>query len=472
MPPLPLREKVYRNSEQTHNELFLERLQDCVRKELMIPLQRPGLSLKYNTNTGKQIDGIFEWSVKNIGVAVSDGKVFKLQKNLPPVEITGATLIAGTPVSFAVFSKSFMLMANGGRIIKWNGGATCEYIASASAPTTVTHVQVFNQYVLALVADTADMYFSDVGDPDTWLGEFVSAERKPDDVASIVAEWGEIAFIGEETIEYRYNSENAAEPFATIPVTTNGGTFAPYSVQVVDNGLFFLDNERNVVRVVERSLKVLSNAIAKDLQALETVSDAIGMNIQCDGLRLYVITFPTEDKTFVYDYKQNDWYDWGFYDSTNALYQRWLGNCSVYMKKWNQHLVGSRRDGKIYEISTDYHDDDGSFIRNYVETGWINHGTNAWKGCAVLDLYLERGSGIASEVEPDIFINFRDNNNIEWSNDRNIGLGKIGQRDVNKKIRQLGRYQRRKWRFVMTDDVPFALLGAEETVSGLEQDLG
>jgi len=465
MPALPLREKVYRNADQTHNELYLERLQDCIRRDLMIPLQRPGLLITYDLGTGKQVDGIFEWESRRIGVAVSNGKVFKLSQFAAPVEVTGATLEVGVPVSFTEYSQNFMIMANGGRMIKWGGGATCEYIADADAPTAVTNVATFDQYVLALEAVTADVWFSEVTDPDTWLGEFVSAQKAPDNVVAIIAQWGEIAFVGESTVEYRYNSGNASSPFALIPTVTNGGSISPHTVKVVDNALFFLDSERNAVRMVERSLKVISNSIAKDLQELETVSDAIGMNIMCNGLRLYVLTFPTDDKTFVYDYKVDDWYDWGWWDSIDASYQRWIGNCSEHMKHWNTHLVGSRVDGKIFTISTDYFDDNGDIIRNFVETGWVNFGNNDWKQCARLDLSLERGYGDPTEATPDIFVNYRDNNRIKWSNDRTASLGKIGQRDYHIELRRLGRFRRRKWRFTMTDNVPFAILGAEAIIS-------
>mgnify|MGYP007051338193 len=48
-----------------------------------------------------------------------------------------------------------------------------------------------------------------------------------------------------------------------------------------------------------------------------------------------------------------------------------------------------------------------------------------------------------------------------WSQDRHVDLGKIGETESVVKLRQLGSFRRRKFRFVQTDAVNFSLISAE-----------
>ena len=464
MPYLPLQEKPFVNVDKTSRQGIAKFL-DAAKDDFMSNLRRPGAKKWVNLGTGNPVDSLYEWLYQDVLVAISAGKVYKIEEDGTTTHIAGDTLFTGTPVSFASFGDT-LFMANGGNILKWTfTNDTCSYIADADAPTSVTHIIFINQYLVAL--DTTQnqerLYYSVVDDPTTWEGDFFSAELQPDKPNGLFTGWEEILISGESTLENWYNS-GGAEVFSRLNSSnTERGTLSPYTVQKIDNTYFFLDTERKVVRLQGRSPVIISNPFDRDFQAMETVSDARSMQIIPDGETFYIITFPTEGRTFAYDYKRDYWSEWSYWDATNAERDNYLGQTAAYMRKWDQQLVGSRSDGTVYRTSTSYYKDDTATINTDIYTGWNNYGTDSWKFCHELRVKLRRGDGDAFDGK--VFeVWYRDNGEAQWKGPRHIDMGQLGEVDHIVRLRRLGRYRTRQWRFRCAEPVAVNLISAEEIV--------
>lgn len=465
MPYLPLYEKPFVNVDKTSRR-GIAKFTDASKDDFMGNVRRPGLQKWVDVGTNKPVDSVYEWLYQNVVVVVSGGEVYKITESGAITHITGDNLDSDIPVSFASFGDT-LFMANGGKILKWiYTNDTCSFITDSDAPTSVTHIAFIDQYLVALdtTQNAEAVYWSEVDEPSTWEGEFFSPEIQPDKPNGLIVGWQELLVSGESTLENWYNSGGAGVFARLNSSNTERGTIAPYTIQKIDNTYYFLDTEKKVIRLEGRSPIVVSNPIDRDFQDLETITDARAMQIISDGEAYYVLTFPTEQKTFAYDYKRDVWARWSYWNITLAERENYLAQTSAYMRKWGKQLAGSRIDGTIYRISLDYYKDDTDTINTDIYTGWHNHNTDAWKHCHELRVKLRRGDGDAFDGKV-LEVWYRDNGKMNWNGPRHIDMGLLGETDHIVKLRRLGRYRTRQWRFRCVDDVAFNLISAEEIVS-------
>ena len=75
-------------------------------------------------------------------------------------------------------------------------------------------------------------------------------------------------------------------------------------------GIFFLGDDHNVYWLNGYTPKNIStDAQAKELTGYADVSDAYGFMMNIDGHWFYVLTLPTQKRTFVYDPDEDAWHN-------------------------------------------------------------------------------------------------------------------------------------------------------------------
>lgn len=410
-------------------------------------------------------DAVYWWDGPSYGVAVCEGKLYRLLES-GQTEITGAVLEGGLPVSFADFGTT-IVMANGGRMVKWNAAdSACSYVGDVDAPQNVVSVAYFGQYLVALDADGIN-WFSEVNDPDTWLGEFFQAENQRDKSIAQAVDSDNLVIFGRKTVERFYLTGDPTGPIAPVTgATLNIGIESPYSVtqDKVSLAYFFLAEGRKVVRLQGEVPQIISEAIAPELQKLSRVDDARGFHLNCNGETSYCLVFPSDGIGWAYDYKRDDWCQFGAWDTETASFVAPLFSCGAYFRGWNKYVAGGE---KLYYVGTEYTNDDGNLNRLVIETGLLNGGTAKGKTCQELIFTLLRGRG--GNTEPFLMLQYRDDGKGIWSRERWISLGasQLSQTTIHKALRSLGQYKARQWRIVITDNVPVCILPPEETVQVL-----
>jgi hypothetical protein len=434
---------------------------------------RPGLDGFIDLNISKPISGLYWWETGKCAIAVCNGRVWRINDSIGTnIELTGTTLeTTGTRVSFTEYGLSgkYCVMANGGRIV-YTDGATLTKLTATNSPTNATHIASIDQYLLANSIPSPYFYWSNINDITTWNAlSFASSEVNPDNIVAISSEYGEIFLVGSKTIESWYN--DGVNPFSRLSGTTSArGISAPYSWQFADNTWIGLDNYHHIIMLSGRSPVIVSTPFDKLLHEMEYVADAIADVISISGRYIYVISFPSEDLTLAFDVATKSFVGkWSWWNQLNVTHERWLGNCYCYAKDWNIHLVGDRRTGKIYKLSTDYYTDNGDTIRHSYRTGHVDHGTRNRKRSKGITFKFKRGSGITGNetTAPEVMLRWRDNNGSEWSNERKISLGAIGNTELYAEIKQLGTYRSRQYEMVLTDDAPVVLVDVDEDVEEL-----
>ncbi len=301
---LPVKGGTYKNIDEEALNAVGSSLLDGYLDEFGNVVSRPGLVEFCDLGTGEPVDGLFWWPVQKVGIAVSGKKVFKLT-----------------------------YLANGGQILKLTPSGTTEALTDVDAPTAVNFIDVLDKYLFAAEKDTAIVWFSEVADPDSWSGDYFEPESKPDNVDALLAEFGEVFTFGRESTQRHYN--DGTTPWANDKQGETGrGWSAPYSIVAADNGFFGLDEDRQVVKLQGTVPQIVSPAVNAYIQSFETVSDARGDHVIINGRPFYILSFPTEGKTLVFNYTlpgdvPATWLGWSEWTRFNPLGQGKYGSLTA-----------------------------------------------------------------------------------------------------------------------------------------------
>ena len=423
--------------------------------------KRPGLLDFKDVGTDRGIDGIFWWNEKSLLFIVSNGNIYKLSSTIEsPVLMGGVKLKQGERVSFSLASHGvidYLFLCNGGQIAYTDGDANVSFISDTNAPTNTTFIEFIDQYLIANDLVNDKFYYSSVGDPFTWSSlDFATAESNFDKTKTILVSNRSIKIFGENSIEFWYN--DGATPFKRRnDIFVNQGTLSPYSVIKSDIGVFFFNGNREVMVLSETGgVSKVSTVIDRKLQSLSNVDDVYANNYIVGGRGLYVITFPNEELTYVYDYKNDYWSEWDYWSTLSK--SRYLGNTYVYVPKWNLHLVGDYNSGKIYSTSFDYYDDAGTILKWTQQTGFIDHGSSSKKKMNIKITFRIK-SGHKKTDNTDGFVMYR--NNIDgngWSDVVSIPIGKTGETMPLHSIYTQGHYYMMKHELSCSDTIDLELV--------------
>jgi hypothetical protein len=98
------------------------------------------------------------------------------------------------------------------------------------------------------------------------------------------------------------------------------GCAAKYSVAQMGDALFWLSQDKQGGNVVLKGQgyqaeRISTHAIEVAIASYAVKSDAIGYTYQQEGHQFYVLTFPTADRTWVYDLVTGEWHERVWLDS-------------------------------------------------------------------------------------------------------------------------------------------------------------
>jgi hypothetical protein len=431
--------------------------------------KRPGSKTIFTASAalGVGVDGIFYWAEKDVVMMVGGGDIYQLTyvSNTPVVtKLTSTPLLnQGTPVSMTVDGTNFYC-CNGGRIITTTVSGTPSQITAVGAPTAATHLQFLDGYILATNGSNT-MYWSDVNNGSSWNAlNFASAAGSPDVIRALKVFNREIYLLGERSIEVWEN--DGSTPFGRIPGGfIESGCSSPYAIIEDENSLYWLDENRRLVRFTGKSVERLSTKFDRELQGLSKVSDAIAQKIQIDGYVFFVFSFPFDGRTLVYNQTVDDWGEWGKWNLSDAVYERWVGSAYCYAERWGLHLIGRRDVLKVAELGRGYADDDGDVIRLARLTGHIDNGTSKVKQCNEVRFRAKRGQGLSDRV-PRLMLRYKIDNRT-WSNVKEFSLGAIGEYDFIVTDIRRNQYRTKQYEFTATDAVNIVFSNAEEDVEVL-----
>jgi hypothetical protein len=342
-------------------------------------------------------------------------------------------------------------------------------------PPMASHVIAHASRLLAndvLLNKTAVRYSSTfIGDSDYSGAEnwsfappagYITAEARPDNVVAVHENTNNVFVFGQGTLQV-YGPDASA---VYLPEATREyGCGAPYSVIKTDQSFAWLDQFQRFVVSDGRSIKVISDPIAKSLDEMDTYSDCYGYRVMTGNVDCLVWTFPTDGRTFVYQ-TGSGWGQWSGWVASTTGFAPFEVLSHHLRQDTNVNVVGTT-EGFIGELTTDALTDLGTPIKAYVETGYVSRGTDQKKHCQCVRFALRRGT-VNGGTGPQAFFSYRDQPG-PWEPSIPIDLGRSGDTHPVLEFRSLGTYRRRQWRFEFTGTEELILVSASEDFEVLEQ---
>lgn len=341
---------------------------------------------------------------------------------------------------------------NGKQLVMADGGPLKVYdldsgvITTTSSPRTERCV-FLDGYIIFVEKDTGQFWWTAIYDATTLDAlDFATAEGAPDDLVTIITYNRNIILPGDDSTETWYNAgtEQTFQRFQGGFMEM--GCAAPHSIQIVGNSVCWLGKSRRgkVVPVTMADYQVIPMTmdhpqIEQQIAQYSVVSDAISYAYSHEGHHFYVLTFPTENVTWVYDLAGKEWHRRA-HIVDGAYPNRERFNCHAVC--FGKHLTGDFKNGKIYEMDSRYVTLDGDIIPNTRETRLIS--TEEEDRIRIVSIQLVGEEGVGGDVT----LQYSKDGGRTWSAERTVSFGEIGQYRHRAIWRQLG--MAREWVFRFT----------------------
>lgn len=329
------------------------------------------------------------------------------------------------------------------------------------APSSIASI---DNYLIASTRGSDQWAITGTNDFTSWDAlDFATAEARPDKMLRVLADHREVFLFGEETVEPWENTGASDFTFGRIQgAMMEVGIGAPYSAAKGDNMVFWLDNFGMVRRAAQYTPQIIStHYLNRRIAGFTSYSDAIGWTQTWRGHTFYYLTFPTANETWVYDAATQIWHQRASYPDQG----RYRGQCYCYA--YGKHLVGDYANGIIYELSASEYEDNSEAMRRVVQSNSIEQDGKLLPHREFL-VELEQGVGIATGQgeDPMLIMRFSDTNGKEWSNERWVSMGKIGEYKARCRYLRIGRSRHRIYEIALTDPVTETIYAAHINPSG------
>lgn len=293
--------------------------------------------------------------------------------------------------------------------------------------------------------------------------DFATAEGSPDKLQRVFVDHREAIAFGEKTIEVYANTGGADFPFSRIEgAFIERGCIAPASIAKMDNGVFWVGDDRMVYRMQGYTpARVSTSAVEEVLRKATDIADAEGWTYSLAGHHVYVLTLPTTGITLTYYAMTNLWQQMR---SGTGRTGRWRAQwgCLAFGKS----LVGDALDGNLYELDID------TFTENGEQRRWAARTPGEYAGGGLasshrLELECELGVGLSTGQgsDPKVMVSFSGDGGRTWSPERTGSIGAMGETRKRVVWRRNGSWRgQRITEFSGADPVKTTLFGVNHRV--------
>ncbi len=450
---------------QTCINYYLEK-GDELSKYPLVAYPTPGLT-QFCDLSGSRVRGLY--SINGMMYAVCDNTFYSIDSN--GVATSQGTLRSSADfVPVSIISNGLQLMLVEGENKYYYTIATAQFhnITDANFLTT-DQVTYQDGYGIFTQKDTNKYWITGINNFTSIANlDYGTAITTADNLVAAYSLKQYLYLFKTGSTEVAYNSGAAAFPFERVnQAFMDQGCAAPHSIAKADNSMFWLSQSAQgrgyVLKVDNFTPQVISTPPINDaISQYTTISDAIGYTYQDRGHLFYVLTFPSADKTWVYDSSVQAWHQ-----RTSTIINspgsgtrqgRHLSNCYTFFN--NKHYVGDFQSGKIYEMTTSTFTDNTVPILREL-TGPHLYAEMKRVMCYRLELDVTKGQGVQSGQgsDPEIMLQISRDGGYTYGREMTRSMGAAG--DYTKRVywTQLGSSRDFVARIRVTDPINHAILG-------------
>lgn len=295
-------------------------------------------------------------------------------------------------------------------------------------------------YGIVVEEGTGRLWKSDINDFTSWDSlSFTTAEYDPDNLVGCIASPDSLLAFGVDSIQSYYNSGDTTFPFDSRPgASVQMGCGATHSIATGNNLVFWLDNH-GVVRMLSGYAQqaISTDQLEYRISQLGDYSDAEGYTYNQEGHFFYVLRFPSDNLTLVYDVNSSAWH------------QRTSGN-GAWRAAWvaqagSEVFAGDLNNGKIYKLDPGTYTDNADAVRWFFTAQNVNSNRHMISH-EMLELHVEAGT-VTDTSDPQIWLQYSDDDGRTWSREKWKSMGKAGQFKKRIKFFNLGQSRSRIYRF-------------------------
>lgn len=304
---------------------------------------------------------------------------------------------------------------------------------------------------------------SDVGNGAAASGlNAAQAESQPDDLVRAYVFDQIVYMMGLETTEPWYNSGSGSPPFDRIDTQMMSiGLSALHSVSHNDNFLYWLGDDRQVYQASGGTPRRISSiAISHAIENYTAVSDAVGWTMTLEGQNFYIISFPSENKTWCLNEGLGD--DGWFELSADLLEGKYNATSHSYLN--GKHFVADELNGNLYKLDLDTFTNNGSPIQRTRVMSSIHGGLLKAPGKRVqmsrFELILETGVGLVSGQgdDPQIRIEASYDGGKSFDTGTWMKIGRLGETNIRAEWFSLKSFYDLIIRITTTDPVHYTII--------------
>jgi hypothetical protein len=293
--------------------------------------------------------------------------------------------------------------------------------------------------------DTTQIYLS----PFKWDGvdpfdalDIADKIGTPDNLVSLVVNAAQLWLIGSEGTEVWYNAGGTDFPLARVPgVLIQHGTNAKDSVCQADVSVFWLSqNEQGEAIFLQGTgyevKRISTHAIEALWEGYSTVLDATAFTYQLGGHTFVQLTFPTADRTWVYDLSQGLWHEQCWIDD-DGIEHRHRASCAA--NAYGKLYCGDWENGFLMSMDLSYYQDINrpiTYRRGFIHLA--KEGRKLTYQKFVLDGTPGQAPGLISAIQPPMFLRWSDTRGYSWGEPVQMTMGSTGEYDAWATAWQLG----------------------------------
>ena len=353
--------------------------------------------------------------------------------------------------------------------------ATSAFVQVLPAGLGVVPTSLAFQDGFALVNDagTNAWYQSNLNDFTTWQAlNFSSADSTPFNVTALFDIHREVWLFKSDVTEVWINAGLPGFAFQRLQgVQMPTGCTAPASIDRIGDTIVWLGSDPQGQGVVYMSngysaVPISTHYINLQIQAMSRIDDAIGYTYQEAGHQFYVLTFPTGNKTFVYDNATRWWHERAAFSPQTNQFSRHQGNCFAFA--YGTYVIGDFASGNLYALSMTTYTDNGA-PRKWLRS-WraLPHDQQSFAPLRFNSLQIDcmTGIDIPDGTDAQFILRYSDDGGYNWSNEMWTDGNQTGATTSRVIFQRLGTTKRgqgtdRYSELSGVDPVPQCLIGAD-----------